>query len=329
MHLRQQFKALETDERLYRTQAKNLSNGPINPELGKFRRRAFIELFTTSKIGLGITSTGRGRREASLQSQFRADCIKVYVSRNPDPRKEFLWCPILKSWVAECQTTAAHLFAYMHRQDVMNSVFGSTETPELFSPLNGLIISELVGKKFDCGFMAIVPNLSDRPTQAQIALWNASEPKGYKIRILDLKNPTAQKFIRPESNQTWGDLDGTSIEFRSAFRPRARYLYFHYCMQILRRAWKADKKTVEQMRKEFGNGYWGTTGSYLPESMLRAFIEEMGHEYQELLVGKIDDKATANTEDRNLLIAIASSQVKASRDPEGDNEDSDEDEDEG
>ena len=329
MRLRQQFKALEEDERLYRTQAELLSYGPTCRELGKSRRRAFIELFTTSKIGLGITSTGRGRRDTSVQSQFRADCINAYHSGNPDPRGDFLWCPIVKAWVLQFHATAAHLFAYMHGQAVMDSIFGSMKTPELLSPLNGMIISDYAERKFDCGFMAIVPNLPDHPTQAQIALWNASEPKAYKIRILDLEDPQAHKLIRPESNQTWRDLDSTNVEFRSAFRPHDRYLYFHYCVQILRRAWKADRKAAEQIKKEFGKGYWGTVGPYLPESMLRAFVEELGHEYQELLAGKLDDKATANKEDRNLLIAVASSQVKASRDPEGDDEDSDEDSDEG
>ena len=39
----------------------------------------------------------------------------------------------------------------------MDSVFGIMESPELFSPRNGIIVSQLVEKKFDKGFMAIVP----------------------------------------------------------------------------------------------------------------------------------------------------------------------------
>ena len=307
--LRGQLQALEADERLFKRQAEALSNKNTLKEL----RRAFIELFTTSKIGLGIIGTGRGKRDSSTQSNFRAACINAYSSSNPDPRRDFLWCPIIKTWVHEEHTTAAHLFAYMHGQDVMDAVFGVMKNPELFSPLNGLIVSRLVEERFDNGFMVIVPRLPDRPTLAQIALWNDSEPKEYKIRILDLNHPEAHEFIRPESDQTWKDLDGTDVEFRSTFRPRARYLYFHYCIQILRRAWRADKKAAEQMKNEFGKGYWGTIGSYLPESMLRAFIEELGHEYEELLAGAVDDKATANPEDSNILIAVASSQVKASR----------------
>jgi hypothetical protein len=326
--LREQFRALEADERLFKRQAKLLSTETTNRKIGKSIRRAFIELFTSSKIGLGITGVGRGRRDTSVQSQFRAACIDVYNSLNTDPDNEHLWCPILKMWVPQEFATAAHIFAYRHGQDVMDSVFGIMENPELFSPLNGMIVSQLVEGKFDNGFIVVVPRLPDHPTLAQIALWNNSEPKEYKIRILDPNDREAQKVVCCEPRQTWKDLDGTNVDFRSTFRPRARYLYFHYCIQILRRAWRADQKAAEEMKKEFGKGYWGTIGEYLPESMLRAFIEELGHEYGELLVGVVDDKTTANQENRDLLIAVASNQVKTSRDNEGEDEESDENEDE-
>lgn len=330
--LREQLHALEVDERLFRTQAELLGSEDTRREVGKSRRRAFLELFTTSKIGLGVTGTGRGRRGTSSQSQFRAACINAYNCSDPDPQREFLWCPIIKTWVPQRSATAAHLFAYMHGQDVMDSVFGVMKNPELFSPLNGLIVSHILEEKFDSGFMAIVPRLPDHPTLAQIALWNIAEPKEYKIRILNLEDPEVHKVIHPNSGQTWKDLDGTNVEFRSTFRPRARYLYFHYCIQILRRAWRADKQAAGLLKKEFGKGYWGTIGPYLPESMLRAFVEELGHEYNELLAGVADDKATATQEDRNLLVAVASNQVKASREEEGEeeseDEESDEDEDE-
>lgn len=80
------------------------------------------------------------------------------------------------------------------------------------------------------------------------------------------------------------------------------------------------------MRKEFGKGYWGTIGPYLPESMLQAFIEELGHGYEGLLKGGEADEATANQEDRNILLAVASSQIKAlprERDDEGSDSDQD------
>lgn len=183
----------------------------------------------------------------------------------------------------------------------MDAIFGKMKKPELFSPLNGMIISDLVEKKFDSGFMIIVPDLSDCSIQAQIMLWNNSEPKNYKIRILDPQEQQAEDYIRPDSEQTWKDLDNTKLEFRNGFRPRARYLYFHYCIQILRRAWKAEKRTAEQIKQEFGKEYWKTMGPYLQENMLRAFVEELGHEYDELLRGSAHDEQATSDEPDNLF----------------------------
>ena len=183
----------------------------------------------------------------------------------------------------------------------MDSIFGVMETPELFSPRNGMIISKIVEEKFDKGFMAIIPRLPNRPTPARVQAWSISEPKQYKVRILDLKNPDVDMVIRPESDQTWRDLDGVDVEFLSMFRPRARYLYFHYCIQVLRRAWRAERSAAEQMKEGFKSALWGTRGSYLPKSMLRGFIEGLGHSYEELLERATNDRATANPEDKNLL----------------------------
>jgi hypothetical protein len=210
----------------------------------------------------------------------------------------------------------------------MNSIFGVMKPPELFSPRNGIIISDLVEKKLDQGFIAIVPRLSNCPTPSQIQLWNSSEPKQYKIRILDIKDPDVHNLIRPESDQPWKDLDGTNVEFRSTFHPRARYLYFYYCIQILRRAWKADRSAAEQMKKEFKAGFWGIKGSYLPGSTLRAFIEELGHGYEELWAGVVDDRATVNLGDRNTLLVTGPRQVYVSRGKKGEDEDEDDDEEE-
>jgi len=228
-----------------------------------------------------------------------------YLPSRPQDKTSLV--PNHQTWVPQDLTNAAHLFAYMHGQEVNGfGVWGYGESRIIFA-LNGMIVSQLVEKKFDKGFIAIVPRLPDYPTQSQIAAWNLSEPKEYKIRILDPKSPEVDEVVRPDTDLTWKGLDGTPVEFKSASRPRARYLYFHYYMQILRRAWRAERKAGEQMKREFGKGYWGTIGPYLPRSMLRAFIEELGHGYEELLKGGEDDKATSNQVDGDLVVVVASS----------------------
>lgn len=322
----EELKAEQANERVYGRQAARLTNE--NSQSKKTLRRAFMKLFTTSKLGLGITSTGAGKRKGEVQTEFRKSLIDSYGCKHPD--EKWLWCPILKAWQTPVTTKAAHFFAYMHGQEVMEAIFGPTASEELFSPCNGMIVSIDVEDILDKGFMVIVPRISDDPSAAEVSLWNFSNPKEYKIRIIDRDCKTYNQLISPNSPQKWKDLDGTSVEFLNDFRPRARYIYFHYCVQMLRHAWR-EPRPGESLKKQLGKVFWGTPGKYIPRNMLMAFVEEMGHEYDQLLGGAMDDGAIHVTEeDSEILLMAATDQIKAAaarRDgEESESEDDDDDE---
>jgi hypothetical protein len=330
-NLLQQLKSHQADQKIFTRQKLRLESGGPQKSL----RRSFMELFSTSKVGLGMTIGGQGRRDSGEQSRFRAALIQAYNSRYPDPHRPWLWDPILQKFVSEQNAQAAHLFAYAHGQATMDAIFGPTDPPELFSPLNGLILCQEIEHHFDKGFFAIVPRLPDNPSIEDISAWNTSDPKEYKIRILNLNHKEIDNVIHPlveKENLTWRSLDGANVEFRSNFRPRARYLYFHFCVQILRLTWGTEPKKAETLRKELGKVFWGTPGRYLPRNMLRAFVEELGHEYEALLEGAMEDETDADVAvdngDSEILLATASHQIKASARKKGDEDDEDEDEDE-
>lgn len=50
---------------------------------------------------------------------------------------------------------------------------------------------------------------------------------------MEIMNTTTAKMM------TWRELDDHLLKFKSSQWPAARYLYFHYCLQVLRHAWKA------------------------------------------------------------------------------------------
>jgi hypothetical protein len=58
-------------------------------------------------------------------------------------------------------------------------------------------------------------------------------------------------------------------------------------LQVLRRAWRHNEQGKGELvlRDELGKPFWGTPGRYLPKSMLLAFVDELGQNYQELLQG--------------------------------------------
>lgn len=326
--LLEEMKAEEANEKICQRQAFRLIS-----ETGQTKnpiRRAFTRLFTSSKLGLGIAAAAAGKRDSREQNQFRNSLIKSYDAESSEG---FLWCPVLKDWYDKQHVVAGHLFPFMHGQDVMDAIFGVAESPELFSPLNGMLVSQTVEEIIDKGFLVIVPRVPDDPTSAQISLWNSSNPKEYKMRIIDRDQARYKQRISRQIDKTWQELDGSDVEFRNNFRPRARYVYFHYCIQMLRYAWR-EKKSGQSLKKQLEKAYWGTPGRYLPRNMLMAFVEEMGHEYESLLEGAMDDAAPVMDEDSEILLSAAAAQVKASsvgvieeEDDEDDEEDDDEKED--
>ena len=72
----------------------------------------------------------------------------------------------------------------------------------------------------------------------------------------------------------WTDLDGRELQFRSDHRPRARYLYYSYCVSMLQRSHhQGHYETV--LQDHLGRKFWGTPGAYLQQTYLLAFVEEI------------------------------------------------------
>ncbi|OGM44733.1 hypothetical protein ABOM_007399 [Aspergillus bombycis] len=296
----EEIRSREVARRLARKRQEDLEE----TSKGRTLRASFMKLFTTSKMGLGIAGTGAGKRDAAVQKQFREDMIEKYGAQNPE--QDFIWCPILGQHVSHA--TAAHLFAWMHGQDTMDAIFGKTSEPELFSPRNGLLIVSALEKYFDDGKLVIVPDLPERPHAAEVLRWLKGEAREYKIKIIDMTWEKLDRQVVVESPLTYRDLDGRRLKFRTPFRPAARYLYFHYCFQVLRRAWQlnGDKTADVYLRGESGRPFWGTLGRYLPKNMLLALVEELGHDYKDLLNG-----ASCVKGEDDLLLGIASNQIKS------------------
>jgi hypothetical protein len=215
----------------------------------------------------------------------------------------------------------------------MDAIFGETDEPELFSPLNGLVISSHIETKFESGLFAIVPDVPDEPTPDDLQQWHNSRPREYKLKIINKDAKILAQMI-PYVDKTWKELDGKKLEFRSDFRPRARYLYFHYCLQVLRHAFTERFQGETLRQSELTKPAWASPGKYIKRHMLLAFVEEIGHKYDHLLQGSADQGDSNDPND--FLLATATNQMQLAlnrsekgKDAEEDSEaeDSDEDED--
>jgi hypothetical protein len=286
MKVQQEIKSFEVHLRMCKRQAERVETEGKPERSG---RRAFIELFTSSRLGMNIVESAARRRDTSDQPNFRKNIEKAY-GLIKEKKDGLVWDVISGQRIPEEQTTAAHLFAYKHGQDMMTALMGEDVQNELFAPTNGLILHNTFENHFDSGLFAIVPNINEN-SAAEVSLWLNSTPKEYKVKILNFESRhidhvVVQHRALPNGELTWRDLHNRKLSFPNDFRPRSRFLYFHYMVQILRKAWSNQGKAPAVLKREFGAAVWGTKGRYLAKVQLRAFVDELGHEFDFLLDGE-------------------------------------------
>ncbi|KAE8406467.1 hypothetical protein BDV37DRAFT_280748 [Aspergillus pseudonomiae] len=310
----EQMRAQQVRMTSYRKQALTLTR-----KRGSLRE-SFMNLFTSSRMGLGI-ATGMGPRDSSVQSNFRRNLLADYESVGENG---LVWCPIIQDWFHSDFMTASHLFSYRHGQATMDVIFGKVRPAELFSSRNGLIMCSIIERYFDAGVMVIVPNIPERPTNSMLSNWIRQEIREYKFRIIDSSWDQLDRVIN-NTGLTWRKLDNRVLQFRGSYRPAARYVYFHYCLQVLRRAWKVGpgQRAAFYLTDELGKPFWGTPGRYIAKHMLRALVEELGHEFEHLMGGA----TLMSRGDDDLLLSTAAAQVvqvDGSDDDDTDDDDMDE-----
>ena len=156
-----------------------------------------------------------------------------------------------------------------------------------------------------------MPDLPDRPIVDTVRRWLNSEIREYKIRIIDsTSNVLDDDIVSEKDGRKYRDLDNQKLQFRSTIRPAAKYLYFHYCLQVLRRAWRVGggPHSLKGLKDENHRLVWATPGRYIRKQMLRAFVEVLGHDYQDLIKG-----GSCGRGDPSTLIEVATSQIIQTR----------------
>ena len=278
---------LEAD--IFRKQASRIEVKPGDEEEG--RRGYFMHLWSTSTKGLGMLGieSGEGKPTPQMQEQFREKLIAACKSRDPNPTSDELWCPILRHYFPSDNKTmhAAHIFLWTQTQVPMNQIFGrEAENAESIS--NGLILSRYASKRLKDNDIVLVPDIPDTANQSEISAWIKSEPKEYKILVL---NPEAKgmNWLHPgyvnNPRESWNELDGKKVQFSSAHRPHARYLYWQYCKAMLRRSWVEKGVNAKDVSmRERGKNFWGSKGPYIKKRMLLAFVEQLGHDHEASLM---------------------------------------------
>ena len=292
--------SLKLDRKLFHDQAQKMGSKAKDFSL----RRSFLQLFIGAETALGINNS-RGQGDNRLQSAFRSELI-VKMGANTPERKDQLWCPVRNQYCDEEVVVAGHLFPWKCGEATMEAIFGRPDSghSELFKAENGILWSTRAEERFEKGLFVIVPDVPNQPTKEQLDTWEASDPKEYKIRVL---NPEHELMVLGVRGKTWADLDNERLYFKTSFRPRARYLYYTYCAAMLRRSYAG--KHLDVSKSELRKRFWGTPGRYVLEGMLLGFVEEMGHDYEHLLEGAIKEEEAVPD---STAVAIANQGIQRS-----------------
>lgn len=268
-----QLRAFDSDLQLFEKRSQEMS-------LGKGGRSVREEYF---KMFLKTIGVCHGKRRSDVQTRFKRALIADYAATIPKPRSGTLWCNLSGSYWSEDLMIAAHIFPSSLGQANMTAIFGTEE--ELFSSRNGMLIRKDLEKRFDKYWIAIVPH-ADYTSTKEVQEWSKSEPQRWMIRVMNPKPQQMRGSLDWDPEKTYLDLDGQELAFRNSFRPRARYLYFHYLVALVKLCYHEDEHE-QRTKDQAGKPVWATAGRYLKESMLLAFVEEIGHE--ELMANAINE----------------------------------------
>ena len=217
-----------------------------------------------------------------IYEKFSKPLVDQSKVRHPrDPTK--LWCPILHNWFPGSSMTPVDIFPRYLQQPAMDAVFGKREKDNLCSPRNGILMSTAAYEKFDQGLIIIVPSLElescqkKSPCQPLFLAWKTCEEKPYKIRITNRSAcELRERLPQVCGNKTWLHLDNVELQFQSKFRPEPRYLYFRYCVAMLRFGYHQKLPPVLYKEKEdevTGRcPYWMLPDSYIKGTLLSTMI---------------------------------------------------------
>lgn len=290
-----------------------------NEDIERNHCKWLMELMTVtpnSKGGLGLGETvGQGQRDNSIQSQFRHRLEILCDSKHPDKMRDYHWCPILWAWVPEAQIRAARIFPHGAGQKAMDELFGRPDNgkEEPLEPVNGFMMSIDAEKRIANGMLVIVPNLPAEASQLELKAWSSAEFKDYKVRVLDFQNRIMKAYMPPNPAETrpWTALDGQKVQFRTAHRPRARYLYWQFAVSLLRNAWQSAHKKDNPITAESGKRFWGTGGSWIRSRHLLGFSEYLGHvtEWGNLMEAAKPVESVEDEEPNPAGVILASAQI--------------------
>ncbi|PON29033.1 hypothetical protein TGAM01_v202141 [Trichoderma gamsii] len=261
--LERQITALRGDTIVIRTSRHELGGRLMDDMIwqkdGQNTDWAYLDLLISRyKTPEGAKLSLFASRDPSAQERFRKKVLKAYDAVDTDMQ----WCVISGKYFPASTVKTAHIVRYNVGEPSAWHLFGppSDKDGHLMSDQNGIPMYEMYEKAFDDARLVIVPD--------------GDQERGcWKVYCLD--DPATHK---PSKAVPFGrELHGRSLQFRNSFRPSCRYLYFAFCMSILRRQRHEVPGWWRSCVVDGPGEAWATLGIYFHTSTLRIISHRVGH----------------------------------------------------
>ncbi|KAL7625537.1 hypothetical protein AAE478_004757 [Parahypoxylon ruwenzoriense] len=263
---------------------------------------SWIKLFFGAASGFGLSAASYGLKNNQAQSRMRAEMLEKYHEKGfQKEMTDSIWEPVCGAWFRSEWLHAAHLYPTKSIEH-MDIIFGDGAREEIMTAANGLFLCPDIEKALELGYIAIVPDVrlesdtnEDPATDLHMRRqyvkdWENSNPKEYKVIVLDksngLKNKLQAMLEYPQvyNIKSVEDLDGRRLQFRTNFRPRARYMWWTYLNSVVNLSYryKSTRGIGVDKEVELGNRYWGTRGKYVKRNQLQGFVEHLGQDIESI-----------------------------------------------
>ncbi|KAM7220431.1 hypothetical protein V8F06_004210 [Rhypophila decipiens] len=284
----ERIQAATLEKELYTRQAERIGHG------GHITR-AVEAMFKASQLGICAAELDiKNHQNWTERTRFKDNLIEFYdaaTSFRPGEPKVLVIDTVtgLPFSHQSLIITPTRLFPYSLGPDVLVALFGEKVQEDLMAAQNGLLLLLPMDVALDDGVIAIIPDIPDDPTTAQVAAWEQEEPKNYKWRIID-EDAECLDYHLLGSNSPHGltealtirDLDNKRLFFNNDNRPHPRYLFFLSAVAQLKMVWRHRYQyrndPAKRLKLQLGKGLWVTAGKYLNRAFLRALAKQIGHD---------------------------------------------------
>ncbi|KAI1380396.1 hypothetical protein F4677DRAFT_406722 [Hypoxylon crocopeplum] len=296
---------------------------------------SWIKLFFGAASGFGLAGASYGPRDNNAQSRMRKEMAERYHEEGIlEEMPDCIWDPICGNWFRSEWLHAAHLYPSKSIEHV-DIIFGEGAKEEIMTAANGLFLCPDIEKALEQGYLAIVPDVCLEPTtghdptidiqmrREHVKDWEQTDPKEYKIIVLDNTNSLRKKLGPLFANHKFynmksvEDLHGRRLQFRTSFRPRARYMWWAYLNSVVNVSYryKGTGGIGIDREVELGNRYWGTRGRYVKKNHLLGFVEHVGQDISSirsssLLEHAIEEEGKDDEPDASMVALVANTTIR-------------------